>query len=119
MKDRPILFRKYKSILYAKTETDYFAKKEELFLDDTCLKYPNFINHLEKLYFNRKHTWAISVRNDEELPTHSTNTSNYFKASLRITKDSQFNQTKAFNLVDLVDIDLIIPIILRNDFLIF
>ena len=30
MKDRPTLLKKFKSILYAKTETDYFGKKEEL-----------------------------------------------------------------------------------------
>ena len=85
---------------------DYFVKKDELLSDDTCLKYPNFIDHLEKSYFQRKHTWAISVRNDEEVPTHSTNTSNYVEASFRITKDGQFNRTKAFNLVDLLDIVL-------------
>ena len=87
-------------LFYAKTEKDYFVKKEELLLDDTCLKCPNLIDHLENPYFKRKHTWAISVQNDEELPT--------VEASFRISKDSQFNQTKAFNLVDLLDIDLII-----------
>ena len=44
MKYRRILFKRYKSILYAKTEMDYFVKKEELLSDDTCLKYPNFID---------------------------------------------------------------------------
>ena len=65
-----------------------------------------FIEHLQSSYFNRKHAWAISVRNDEKLPTHSTNTSNYIEASFRITKDRQFNRTKAFNLVELLDIVL-------------
>ena len=44
------------------------------------------------------------MRNDNKLPTHSTNTSNYIETSFRITKDGQFNRTKSFNLVDLLDI---------------
>ena len=40
----------------------------------------------------------------QKLPTHSTNTSNYVEASFRLTKDGQFNRTKAFNLSDLLDI---------------
>ena len=40
------------------------------------------------------------------LPTHSTNTSNYIEASFRLTKDGQFNRTKAYNLPDLLDIIL-------------
>ena len=62
------------------------------------------LNHLEDSYFHRKETWAISFRKDEKLPTHSTNTSNYIEASFRITKDGQFNRTKAFNLADLLEI---------------
>ena len=104
MKDRPHLFKKFKSILYAKSSEQYFLRKEELMTDETCLKYLLFIEHLEKLYFHRKQVWAISVRNEEKLPTHSTNTSNYVEASFRITKDGQFNRTKAFNLVDLLEI---------------
>ena len=90
--------------MYAKTEAEYDNKKEEFLLDPTCLKYPQYIEHISTAYFNRKHTWAISVRNDEKLPTYSTNTSNYIEASFRITKDGQFNRTKAFNLVDLLHI---------------
>ena len=79
-------------------------KKDELLSDEKCLKYPKFIKHLDDAYFKRKQAWAISVRNDDKLPTHSTNTSNYIEASFRVSKDEIFNRTKAFNLVDLLDI---------------
>ena len=79
---------------------------ENLLCDEICLNYPNYIKHLEKSYFKRKEAWAISVRNDKKLPTHSTNTSNYIESSFRITKDKQFNRTKAFNLAELLDVVL-------------
>ena len=102
--DRKILLEKFRSLLYAKSEQEYLEKKEVLLTNETCEKYSAFIKHLESSYFDRKDTWAISVRNDKKLPTHSTNTSNYIETSFRITKDGQFNRTKAFNLVDLLDI---------------
>ena len=102
--DRPHLFKKFRLLLYAKTEDDYNNRKEDLLADDICLGYPNYITHLQEAYFKRKEAWAISVRNDEKLPNHSTNTSNYIEASFRITKDGQFNRTKAFNLPDLLDV---------------
>ena len=102
--DRPHLLKAFRSLLYAKSEAEYMIKKDELVTDETCLKYPHYIGHLEDSYFERKHAWSISVRNDEKFPTHSTNTSNYIEASFRITKDGQFNRTNAFNLLDLLDI---------------
>ena len=102
--DRPHLLKTFRSLLYSKSEAEYIIKKEELVTDEICLKYPHYIGHLEDSYFERKNAWAISVRNDKKCPTHSTNTSNYIEASFRITKDGQFNRTKAFNLVDLLDI---------------
>ena len=102
--DRPHLLKTFRSLLYSKSEAEYIIKKEELVTDEICLKYPHYIGHLEDSYFERKNAWAISVRNDKKFPTHSTNMSNYIEASFRITKDGQFNRTKAFNLVDLLDI---------------
>ena len=58
--------------------------------------------HIQDAYFGRAETWAIFFRNDKKLPTHSTNTSNYIEASFRLTKDGQFNRTKAYNLPDLL-----------------
>ena len=42
--DRPHLLKKFRSILYAKTEAEYDNKKEEFLLDPTCLKYPQYIS---------------------------------------------------------------------------
>ena len=102
--DRASLFKMFRAVLYAQTEDDYENKKELLLNDDLCVSYPSYIRHLQIAYFNRKETWTISVRNDRKLPTHSTNTSNYIEASFRLTKDGQFNRTKAYNLPDLLDI---------------
>ena len=102
--DRPQLLKKFRSILYANSGDEYIVQKAELLSDIICLRYPHYLKHLEDSYFHRKETWAISFRKDEKLPTHSTNTSNYIEASFRITKDGQFNRTKAFNLADLLEI---------------
>jgi hypothetical protein len=59
---------------------------------------------VQEAYFDRKEAWAISVRSDNRLPTHSKNVSNFVEASFRITKDGLFNRTKAFNLADSLEI---------------
>ena len=104
--DRPHLLKKLRYVLYAKSEDEYTTKTEKLLSDDICQRYPNYVKHLEDAYFERKEAWAIYFRNDKKLPTHSTNTSNYIEASFRLTKDGQFNRTKAFNLSDLLDVVL-------------
>ena len=43
---------------------------ERLMEYPTSLKYPWFVNHLERVYFPRKEEWA-------NLPTHGSNTLNY------------------------------------------
>ena len=102
--DRPYLLKAFRSLLYAKTDQEFDIIQNGLFSDEIVLRYPNFLQHLQKAYFHRKDVWAISVRNSKKLPTHSTNTSNYVEASFRLTKDGQFNRTKAYNLSDLLDI---------------
>ena len=102
--DRPYLLNFFRDILYANKSGDYEKCKTDFLSDDICLKYPKYIQHLQKSYFGRSEVWTISARNDQKLPTHSTNTSNYVEASFRLTKDGQFNRTKAYNLLDLLDI---------------
>ena len=81
--------------------------KNELLSEGICLGYPQYTKHLTESYFNRKNTWAISVRNDEKLSTYSMNTSNYVEASFRITKDGQFSRKKTFNLADQLETSLL------------
>ena len=102
--DRPYLLKIFRSLVYAQSSDDYENCKADFLSDNTCNKYPKYIQHIEKAYFGRKEAWAISVRNDLKLPTHSTNTSNFIEISFRLTKDDQFNRTKAYNLPDLLDI---------------
>ena len=78
--DRPHLLKTFRDVLYAKTQSEYIAKKEELLSDDICLRYPHYIKHLEVGYFSRNEAWTLFFRNDKKLPTHSTKTSNYIKA---------------------------------------
>ena len=102
--DRPHLLKQFRALLYADTSDAYEKVKSTLLNDKICMRYPNFILHLKKAYLNRKEVWAISVRKECKLPTHSNNTSNFIEASFRLTKDGQFNRTKAYNLPDLLDI---------------
>ena len=73
------------------TESEYIVKKEELLSVDICLRYSHYIKHLEDGYFNRKEVWVIFFYNE---------------ASFRLTRDGQFNITKAYNLSDLLDVVL-------------
>ena len=102
--DRPHLLKQFRALLYADTSDAYEKVKSALLSDKICKIYPNFILHLKNAYLNRKEAWAISVRKELKLPTHSNNTSNFVEASFRLTKDGQFNRTKAYNLPDLLDI---------------
>ena len=69
--------------------------------DETMLKYPQYIQYIERLYLPRKEKWAHCVRLEESLPTHSNNTNNYCESMFRLTKDNQFGRSKAYNLVEM------------------
>ena len=71
-----------------------FIAMEKLLSDDLIVKYPQFLTHLERRYFDRKNEWAISVRRREEWPTHGCNTNNNAEILFRVMKDGQFNRTK-------------------------
>ena len=72
----------------------YFIAMEKMLSDDLIVKYPQFLTHLERRYFDRKDEWAISVRRREEWPTHGCNTNNNAEILFRVMKDGQFNRTK-------------------------
>ena len=50
----------------------FISAVEKLLEDPTCQKYPQFVSHLERVYFPRKEEWAICERT--HLPTHGANT---------------------------------------------
>ncbi|XP_071962543.1 uncharacterized protein [Antedon mediterranea] len=98
--DRPRLLGAVKAMLYASTEAQLHVFYEDLVGDDSSKTYPQFIDHVTKLY-DRREMWALCYRN--ELPMRSNNTNNYCEAAMRILKDHIFQRTKAFNMVQLFD----------------
>ena len=49
--------------------------------------------------------WSLMFRIESELPTNNVNCSNYCEVSFRITKDLKFGRNRAYNLVELVEIE--------------
>ena len=102
--DRPALLKLFRNLVYTRTQDEFDVELENLLKDETCSKYPNYIRHLEKNYISRKEKWSLFYRYSEELPTHNCNTNNYVEISFRILKDNQMNRTKAYNLIELLQI---------------
>ena len=94
----------FRKLVYAKTEEQFDQEMESLLQNETCNKYQNYIRHLERSYFSRKEKWSLYYRYSEELPTHNCHTNNYVEISFRILKDNQMNRTKAYNLIELLQI---------------
>ena len=92
--------------MYAKTTKEREEKIKELLSNETCVKYPLFINHVKKDLLPRYKEWALSERYEKQYPTHGVNTTNFVEASMRMTKDLQMKPAKAYNLGDLLDIML-------------
>ena len=90
--------------LHSTTEEQFDQEMESLLQNETCIKYQNYIRHLERSYFSRKEKWSLYYRYSEELPTHNCHTNNYVEISFRILKDNQMNRTKAYNLIELLQI---------------
>ena len=104
--DRPTLFNLFKALVYAKTEEEYNTVGKDLLQNATVAKYPQFPRHVQNDILTRKAEWAVSERIERNLSTHNINTTNYVEVSFRLTKDSQFNCVRAYNLPDLLDIVL-------------
>ena len=105
-KDRRELHNLFRKLLYAKTETEYDEEMQNLLQSDLVAKYPNYLNQLEKQYFDRCEKWAMFVRIRDQLPTHSVNTNNLVEIQFRLMKDGLFGRCKAYNVVELLDIVL-------------
>ena len=102
--DRPNCLIKFRQCVYTKSDQEYETAKEELLEDQNIQKYPRYIQHLNRNYFNRPEKWSLSVRYRDQLPTHGVNTSNIVERAFGVTKDCQFGRVKAYNLPELVDI---------------
>ena len=105
MSDRKHLINLFQDVVYARSSEDYENAKRKLFQDDVIMNknYEHYLDHLDTSYFGRKEAWALSVRYEEELPTHNCNTNNYCESAFRVLKDQDLNRIRRFNLPDLLD----------------
>ena len=105
-RDKPVLLNLFRAVLYADTADGRATKLEELYADNTMLKYPLYQKHLEENTLPKMGAWSLATRVIENLPTSNNNTNNLVETSFRYTKDIQFNRLRAFNLVDLLSLVL-------------
>ena len=101
-KDRPHLFFLFRALVYSETSSEFEEAKEKLKEDDIFNAYPNFEDHIDRLYLQRVEAWASHVRLEQKYPNYNVNTTNYLESSFRVTKDIDFHRHKAHNLPDLV-----------------
>ena len=95
---------KFRQCVYTKSDNEYETAKEKLLEDQNIQKYPQYIRHLNKNYFNRPEKWSLSVRYRDQLPTLGVNTSNIVERAFGVTKDCQFGRVKAYNVPEMIDI---------------
>ena len=103
--DRPILLRLFRKVLYSDTDQKFEEAKNEMFESEVYQKYPNFKDHVENDLLPRSNEWSLLHRVKEQLPTNAVNTSNHVESSYRVTKDLKFNRIRAYNLVEMVQIE--------------
>ena len=103
-KDRQILLVKFRSVLYAESRSELSDSLEDLYADETCNKYPQFVQHLRKDTFPKIQAWSLQRRISDRLPTGNNNTNNLCESSFRYVKDIQFNRLRAFNLTDMLSL---------------
>ena len=105
-KDRQTLLIMFRYVLYAETEGELSERLEELYADETVLKYPQFYHHLLKHTFPKMQAWSVQRRISERLPTSSNNTNNLVESSFRYVKDIMFNRLRVFNLTEMLSLVL-------------
>ena len=94
----------FKKAIYAETEEEFKKCQIELEENEVSRKYPQFLAHIQKSYGHRIETWALFVRKAKNLPTRGSNTNNYCEASMKTTKEKQFERVRTFNLVELLEV---------------
>ena len=104
-KDKPVLLQMMRKLVYSETQEDFNKELEEMSSNPTFLKYPNYSKHLNDNILPRKDEWSLMFRIQSQLPTNNVNCSNYCEVSFRITKDLKFNRNRAFNQLELLQIE--------------
>ena len=103
--DKPILLQMMRRLLYSQTSEIFQEVLSEITENPTYQKYPNYVTHMQDNILPRKDEWSLMFRIESELPTNNVNCSNYCEVSFRITKDLKFGRNRAYNLVELVEIE--------------
>ncbi|GBO31532.1 hypothetical protein AVEN_119869-1 [Araneus ventricosus] len=87
-----------KTLLFASSESDIGEKYQALCADNISVLYPVYLEQAGCLW-EKRHMWGICFH--RLLPLLGAN--NYYEASVRALKDKVFEQTKAFNTVQLLN----------------
>ena len=94
-----------RKLVYSETQEDFDKELEEMSSNPTFLKYPNYSKHMNDNILPRKDEWSLMFRIQGQLPTNNVNCSNYCEVSFQITKDLKFNRNRAFNQLELLQIE--------------
>ena len=97
-------------LLYSESSEIFEDVLREISDNLTYQKYPHYVTHMQDNILPRKDEWSVTIghylfRIESELPTNNVNCSNYCEVSFRITKDLKFGRNRAYNLVELVEIE--------------
>ncbi|GFU11873.1 SWIM-type domain-containing protein [Nephila pilipes] len=87
-----------KTLLFASNETEIDEKYQALCADNISTLYPSYLQQANFLW-EKKHMWGICFH--RLLPLLGAN--NYYEAAVRALKDKVFEQTKSFNIVQILN----------------
>ena len=100
--DRQHLMGEFKDLVYAMSRDKFEEDLEEMRSCEECIKYPQFMNYLDKCYGRRPQAWAMYSRIERKL--HGSNTTAYAEVSMKLTKETVFGRQKARNLPEMLAI---------------
>ncbi|XP_078686972.1 uncharacterized protein LOC144919399 [Branchiostoma floridae x Branchiostoma belcheri] len=98
--DRPYLLSLFKRCLYAETEETFQNCCADMFEDDKCKQYANFITYLSNLC-DKKEAFALCFRT--HLPVRGNHTNNFVEAQFLVLKDTILRRVKEYNVVGLLE----------------
>ena len=103
--DKGKLLQMMRTLLYSQTAEDFDFALSEMLESSTYQKYPNYQEYMTQKILPRSQEWSTLHRIQGQLPTNNVNCSNYAESSFRITKDLKFGRRRAYNLVELLEIE--------------
>ena len=101
-KDKPVLLRMMRKILYSETREDFDEALNEMKESPAYNKYENYKKYMEEKVLPRNKEWSLLHRILAQLPTNNVNVTNYVETSFRVSKDIKFNRHRAHNLAEML-----------------